>query len=150
MYPIPGWISWRNWLYRTGIVPTRSRTLISPGLSAASKWEKGLEINSWPTYGSRCDHPRIRCFEDENILRDEGPINPIAIRDIETELQLKTLKALEKRSVLEKMAKNRSQSKVELEILMKCKEHLDKGKILFRLVCRKKIRTRSQIFLPHR
>ena len=36
----------------------------------------------------------IRCFEDENILREEGAINPVGDKEIiETELQLKTWKA---------------------------------------------------------
>src|SRR6201747_1719321 len=49
----------------------------------------------------------IRCFEDENILRDEGPINPVADKEIiETELQLKDLESVEKKiSRLEKMLK---------------------------------------------
>ena len=49
----------------------------------------------------------IRCFEDENILREEGPINPVADKDIiDTELQLKDLDSIEKKiGRLEKMAK---------------------------------------------
>src|ERR1700737_1393278 len=40
----------------------------------------------------------IRCFEDENILRDEGPINPIVDKEIiETELQLKDLDSVERK-----------------------------------------------------
>lgn len=40
----------------------------------------------------------IRCFEDENVLREEGKINPIGDKDIiETELQLKDLDSVEKR-----------------------------------------------------
>src|SRR5678816_4505348 len=34
----------------------------------------------------------IRCFEDENVLRDEGTINPMSDKDIiDTELQLKAV-----------------------------------------------------------
>ena len=49
----------------------------------------------------------IRCFEDENILRDEGAINPVSDKEIiETELQLKDLESVEKKfSRTEKMAK---------------------------------------------
>src|SRR5437763_4131950 len=49
----------------------------------------------------------IRCFEDENILRDEGPINPVSDKEIiETELQLKDLEGVEKKlSKSEKLAK---------------------------------------------
>lgn len=40
----------------------------------------------------------IRCFEDENILRDEGAINPVGDKDIiDTELQLKDLESVEKK-----------------------------------------------------
>ena len=38
----------------------------------------------------------VRCFEDDNILRDEGPINPVSDKEIiETELQLKDLESVE-------------------------------------------------------
>ncbi|HOZ50775.1 MAG TPA: redox-regulated ATPase YchF [Chitinophagaceae bacterium] len=73
----------------------------------------------------------IRCFEDENILREEGPINPVADKDIiDTELQLKDLESIEKKiGRLEKMAKaGDAKSKVELEIVHRCKEQLDNGK----------------------
>ncbi len=78
----------------------------------------------------------IRCFEDENILRDEGPINPISDKEIiETELQLKDLDSVERKlSRVEKMSKTGdAKSKAELEILKKCKEHLDKGKNILSL-----------------
>jgi ribosome-binding ATPase YchF (GTP1/OBG family) len=40
----------------------------------------------------------VRCFEDENILREEGPINPVGDKDvIDTELQLKDLESVEKK-----------------------------------------------------
>lgn len=72
----------------------------------------------------------IRCFEDENILRDEGAINPVSDKEIiETELQLKDLESVEKKmSRTEKMAKTDQKAKVELEILQRCKAHLDQGK----------------------
>jgi len=77
----------------------------------------------------------IRCFEDENILRDEGPINPVSDKEIiETELQLKDLESVEKKMQrTEKMAKTDPKMKVELDILVKCKEHLDKGKNILSL-----------------
>jgi ribosome-binding ATPase len=78
----------------------------------------------------------IRCFEDENILRDEGPINPISDKEIiETELQLKDLDSVERKlSRVEKMLKT-GDAKVKLEhaVLAKCKEHLDKGKNILSL-----------------
>src|SRR3954467_13994239 len=73
----------------------------------------------------------IRCFEDENILRDEGAINPVGDKEIiETELQLKDLESVEKKfSRTEKMLKTPDPKiKIEYEILKRCKEHLEKGK----------------------
>jgi GTP-binding protein YchF len=72
----------------------------------------------------------VRCFEDENILRDEGPINPVGDKDIiDTELQLKDLESVEKKiQRVEKIAKNDPKAKAELEILMDCKKCLEDGK----------------------
>ncbi|MDE3235522.1 MAG: redox-regulated ATPase YchF, partial [Bacteroidota bacterium] len=72
----------------------------------------------------------IRCFEDENILREEGAINPVSDKEIiDTELQLKDLESVEKKMQrAEKMAKTDPKAKAELEILKTCKEHLEKGK----------------------
>lgn len=77
----------------------------------------------------------IRCFEDENILREEGAINPVSDKEIiETELQLKDLESVEKKiQRSEKLAKTDVKAKAELEILLKCKEHLDKGKNILSL-----------------
>ena len=73
----------------------------------------------------------IRCFEDENILRDEGPINPLSDKEIiETELQLKDLDSVERKiSRSEKLLKTADvKTKLEYEVLLRCKEHLNKGK----------------------
>jgi GTP-binding protein YchF len=72
----------------------------------------------------------IRCFEDENILRDEGAINPVGDKEIiETELQLKDLESVEKKMQrTEKLAKTDPKMKAELEVLQKCKAHLEQGK----------------------
>ncbi|MDO9374054.1 MAG: redox-regulated ATPase YchF [Ferruginibacter sp.] len=73
----------------------------------------------------------IRCFEDENILRDEGPINPVSDKEIiETELQLKDLDSIEKRlSRAEKMLKiGDAKLKLEYDVLVKCKDQLNRGK----------------------
>ena len=78
----------------------------------------------------------IRCFEDENILRDEGAIDPISDKEIiETELQLKDLDSVERKlSRVEKMVKTGdAKIKSEYEILKKCKEHLEKGKNILSL-----------------
>ena len=73
----------------------------------------------------------IRCFEDENILRDEGAINPVGDKEIiDTELQLKDLESVEKKySRTEKMLKTGDPKiKAEYEILRRCKDHLEKGR----------------------
>ncbi len=72
----------------------------------------------------------IRCFEDENILRDEGAINPVSDKEIiDTELQLKDLDSVEKKiSKTEKQIKLDPKYKAELEVLIKCKVHLEEGK----------------------
>ena len=72
----------------------------------------------------------IRCFEDENVLREEGVINPISDKEIiETELQLKDLDSVEKKlSRSEKMAKTDPKAKADVVVLQKCKTHLEMGK----------------------
>jgi len=78
----------------------------------------------------------IRCFEDENVLRDEGAINPISDKEIvETELQLKDLDSVERKlSRTEKMLKTGDiKIKQEYEVLVRCKAHLEKGKNILSL-----------------
>jgi ribosome-binding ATPase len=77
----------------------------------------------------------IRCFEDDNILREEGAINPVSDKEIiETELQLKDLESVDKKiQRTEKIAKTDAKAKAELEILIRCKEHLEKGKNIITL-----------------
>jgi GTP-binding protein YchF len=72
----------------------------------------------------------IRCFEDENVLRDEGVINPVSDKEIiDTELQLKDLDGIERKiQKTEKLARVDPKLKTELEVLIRCKEHLEKGK----------------------
>ena len=73
----------------------------------------------------------IRCFEDENILREEGPINPISDKEIiETELQLKDLDSVERKLArMEKMLKTGdAKMKLEYDVLLRCKDQLNKGK----------------------
>jgi len=86
----------------------------------------------------------IRCFEDENILRDEGDINPVGDKEIiETELQLKDLDSVERKfSRTEKMLKTPDPKiKVEYEVLKRCKEHLEQGKSIRSLDLSKEDRT---------
>jgi GTP-binding protein YchF len=73
----------------------------------------------------------IRCFEDENILRDEGPIDPVSDKEIiDTELQLKDLESVEKKlSRTEKMLKTGDPKiKAEYEVLKRCYNHLEQGR----------------------
>ena len=76
----------------------------------------------------------IRCFKDENILRDEGPINPISDKEIiETELQLKDLDSVERKLArMEKMLKTGdAKMKLEHDVLLRCKDQLNKGKGIY-------------------
>jgi len=72
----------------------------------------------------------IRCFEDENVLREEGAINPISDKEIiDTELQLKDLDSVEKKiQKTEKQIKLEPKYKADLEVLVRCKAHLEAGK----------------------
>ncbi len=73
----------------------------------------------------------VRCFEDENILRDEGAINPVSDKEIiDTELQLKDLDSVERKfSKTEKLLRTAdAKVKAEYEVLKRCKEHLEQGK----------------------
>lgn len=73
----------------------------------------------------------IRCFEDEHVLREEGAINPISDKEIiDTELQIKDLESVEKKiNRTEKQARvgTDSKAKAELNILLACKDCLEKG-----------------------
>jgi ribosome-binding ATPase len=73
----------------------------------------------------------IRCFEDENILRDEGAINPVNDKGIiDTELQLKDLESVEKKlQRTEKLIRTGdAKVKAELDVLKQCYAQLEAGK----------------------
>ena len=72
----------------------------------------------------------VRCFEDENVLREEGEINPVSDKEIiETELQLKDLEGIERKiGKTEKQARIDPKLKVELDVLLRCKAQLEKGR----------------------
>ena len=72
----------------------------------------------------------VRCFEDENVLRDEGAINPVSDKEIiDLELQLKDLEGVEKKiQKTEKQARIDPKLKSELQVLIRCKALLEKGK----------------------
>jgi len=82
----------------------------------------------------------IRCFEDENILRDEGAIDPAGDKDIiDTELQLKDLESVEKKiQKTEKLVRVDPKLKGELDVLIRCKSQLEKGKSIRGLQLSKK------------
>jgi len=92
----------------------------------------------------------VRCFEDENILREEGPINPVADKEvIDTELQLKDLESVEKRiQRTEKQVRVDPKLKVELEILKRCYDHLEKGKNIRELGLTKEEKTAIADLFP--
>ncbi len=93
----------------------------------------------------------IRCFEDDNILRDEGPINPVGDKEIiETELQLKDLESVDKKlQRSEKLAKTGdAKMKAETDVLQRCKAHLEQGKNIVSLGLSKEEKTAIEdIFL---
>jgi hypothetical protein len=73
----------------------------------------------------------VRCFEDDNIVHVDGSVDPI--RDIETinlELIFSDLEVIDRR--IEKVSKliksGDKESKVEYEIMLKVKKHLEEGK----------------------
>jgi ribosome-binding ATPase len=74
----------------------------------------------------------VRCFEDENVLREEGAINPVSDKEIiDTELQLKDLESVDKK--IQKIAKQARVggdplAKIELDILERVKSWLEQGK----------------------
>src|SRR6185295_4061313 len=84
----------------------------------------------------------IRCFEDENVLRDEGAINPVGDKEIiDIELQLKDLESVDKKiSRIEKQARLDPKLKIEYDVLVRCKEHLEKGKSIRELTLTKEER----------
>ena len=72
----------------------------------------------------------IRCFEDDNVLREEGAINPVADKEIiDTELQLADLSSVEKKMArVEKQARMEPKFKQIYDVLARCRAHLEEGK----------------------
>lgn len=73
----------------------------------------------------------VRCFDDVNIVRSIGPVNPVSDKEIiEIELQLKDLESVEKKiSKIERTAKSGdAKAKAELEVLKLYKSTLEQGK----------------------
>ncbi len=72
----------------------------------------------------------IRCFEDDNVLREEGVINPVSDKEIiDTELQLADLGSVEKKIArVEKQARMDPKFKKVYDTLVRVKQHLEQGK----------------------
>ncbi len=72
----------------------------------------------------------VRCFEDDNVVRSAGKIDPKGDKEIiDYELQLKDLESIEKKiQKVQKVAKTGdAKAKKELESLDKFKKHLESG-----------------------
>jgi GTP-binding protein YchF len=114
------------------IVPTQIEIVDIAGLVKGASQGEGLG-NKFLTNIREVDaivHV-IRCFEDDNILRDEGAINPVSDKEIiDTELQLKDLDGVDRKfQKAEKLLRTADpKQKAEYEVLKRCKEHLEKGK----------------------
>ena len=72
----------------------------------------------------------VRCFEDDNVLREEGAINPVSDKEIiDTELQLADLSSVDKKiGRVEKQARMEPKFKRVYDTLLRCKTHLEQGK----------------------
>ena len=72
----------------------------------------------------------IRCFEDDNVLREEGIIDPVSDKEIiDTELQLADLASVDKKiGRVEKQARMDPKFKRVYDTLIQCKSHLEQGK----------------------
>lgn len=73
----------------------------------------------------------IRCFENPNVVRSSGAINPNSDREIiDTELQLKDLDTVDKRILrIQKLARSGdADAKAEALVVEKLKTHLESGK----------------------
>ncbi len=73
----------------------------------------------------------IRCFEDANIVRSSGAVDPVADKEIiETELQIKDLESIEKKiQKTERAAKaGDAEAKSDLVILKAYYDHIAQGK----------------------
>jgi hypothetical protein len=73
----------------------------------------------------------VRCFDDVNIVRSVGPVDPVSDKEIiEMELQHKDLESVDKKiSKIERTAKSGdARAKAELEVLKRYKAVLEQGK----------------------
>ena len=75
----------------------------------------------------------VRCFENDNIVHVNGKIDPVSDKEvIDYELIIKDLETIDKR--LDKIQKQAvvgdKEKKIECDILLSCKSHLENGKNL--------------------
>lgn len=73
----------------------------------------------------------VRCFDDINIVRSAGPVDPVSDKEIiEMELQLKDLESIDKKIArVERSAKaGDTKAKSEFEVLKQYKATLEQGK----------------------
>jgi len=69
----------------------------------------------------------LRCFDDNNIIHVNGSINPIRDKEIiDYELQIKDLETIES-YIIKIQNRGNKQTKLQLEVLLKYKEALEKG-----------------------
>lgn len=111
------------------IVPTSMEIIDIPGLAKGSSHGEGVG-NSFLADIRNCDaliHV-VRCFDDENLVHIEVSIDPVRDKEtIDFELQLTDLESIDKRiQKWERSAKTGDkQAKKALEVLAKCKSHLE-------------------------
>ncbi len=114
------------------IVPTTVQFLDIAGLvkGASTGGGKGNAFLKDVREASALIHV-IRCFEDDNIVRSSGAVDPVGDKEIiETELQLKDLESVEKKLLkVERAAKSGdAEAKTDLQILKAYQAHLSEGK----------------------
>ncbi|MCK5821691.1 MAG: redox-regulated ATPase YchF [Bacteroidales bacterium] len=111
------------------IVPTSMEIIDIPGLAKGSSQGEGVG-NSFLSDIRNCDaliHV-IRCFDDENLVHIDVSIDPVRDKEtIDFELQVTDLESVDKRiQKWERAVKTGDkQAKVALEVLAKCKSHLE-------------------------
>jgi ribosome-binding ATPase len=73
----------------------------------------------------------VRCFEDDNIIHVDGSVNPKRdIEVIETELILKDLETLDKKSEgAQRKAKSDPKAKTEMDFYARLREHMAQGRL---------------------
>lgn len=116
-------------IHSAKIVPTSMEIIDIPGLAKGSSHGEGVG-NSFLSDIRNCDaliHV-VRCFDDENLVHIDQTIDPVRDKEtIDFELQVKDLESIEKRmQKWERAAKTGDKkAKVAMEVLTKCKLHLE-------------------------